>query len=406
VLSDPVSRALTWSTLGGALAKGLFFSISALFFTRVIGLSATSVGLGLTLAGAVGVAASFAAGYLADRIGAAPVLVVATVGQGAALLAYLAAANAVTFAGIACVAVGLQAAQRTAQSTLLARHFTGPDRVAVRARLRVITNVFIGIGTAGAALALLVDTAAAYRVAMVTIGILVLLSGIPLRGLRRTGSTVTRVTERGRSPLTDRGYLAVTALYTILSMQFGLLTVGLPLWVTGRTHAPAVTVAVLIAMNTVLVALFQVPASRGTHEVPLAGRAVFRASAALAVACGLYAAAVAGEPSIAVALLVAGGLAHAAGEVLCEAGSWGLAFELADPASAGAYQGVSTTGAALGNMLAPLVVTATAIDHGTAGWAFLAALFLAAGAGTLAVAKGMFRPAPALPERPEVEMRH
>jgi hypothetical protein len=293
----------------------------------------------------------------------------------------------VVFTGVACVAVGLQAAQRTAQWTLLATHFTGPDRVAVRARLRVITNVFIGLGTAGAALALLVDTPSAYTVAMVAIAALVLLSGIPLRGLRGVAARVSRVTEHGRSPLTDRRYLTVTALYTILAMQFGLLTVGLPLWVTGRTHAPAVTVAVLIALNTVLVAVFQVPASRGTHDIPVAGRAVFRASAALAVACGLYAAAVAGSPAIAVALLVMGGLAHAAGEVLCEAGSWGLAFELADPASAGAYQGVSTTGAALGNMLAPLVVTATAIEHGPPGWAVLAALFLAAGAGTLTIAR-------------------
>jgi MFS family permease len=399
-----VSRALTWSTSSGSLAKGLFFSVSALFFTRVIGLSATTVGLGLTVAGAVGVAASFAAGYLADRAGAAPVLVVATLGQGVALLAYIAAGNAVTFTAIACVAVGLQAAQRTAQSALLARHYTGPDRVAVRARLRVITNVFIGLGTAGAALALLVDTRAAYTIAMVTIGALVLLSGIPLRGLNKTGAKVTSVTERGRSPLTDRRYLAVTALYTILAMQFGLLTVGLPLWVTGRTHAPTVTVAVLIAMNTVLVAVFQVPASRGTHDVPVAGRAVFRASALLAVACGLYAAAVVRSPALAVALLVAGGLAHAAGEVLGEAGSWGLAFELADPASAGAYQGVSQTGAALGNMLAPLVVTATAIEHGTLGWSFLAVLFLAAGVGTLAIAKGMPRSAPVLPERQAMEV--
>jgi hypothetical protein len=98
---------------------------------------------------------------------------------------------------------------------------------------------------------------------------------------------------------------------------------------------------------------------------------------------------------------VIGGLAHAAGEVLCEAGSWGLAFELADPASAGAYQGISTTGAALGNMLAPLVVTATAIEHGPPGWAVLGALFLAAGAGTL----GISRQGAALRRRPELEKR-
>ncbi len=33
-------------------------------------------------------------------------------------------------------------------------------------------------------------------------------------------------------------------------------------------------------------------------------------------------------------------------------------------------------------MLAPAVVTGTAIAHGTPGWILLAAMFLAAGAGT------------------------
>src|SRR5436853_5997915 len=71
---EPTVRALTWATISASLAKGIFFSVSALFFTRVIGLSAASVGLGLTVAGAAGVAASFAAGYLCDRVGADRVL--------------------------------------------------------------------------------------------------------------------------------------------------------------------------------------------------------------------------------------------------------------------------------------------------------------------------------------------
>jgi len=42
---------------------------------------------------------------------------------------------------------------------------------------------------------------------------------------------------------------------------------------------------------------------------------------------------------------------------------------------------------AVGTMLAPLVVTATAIEHGTAGWAALAALFLIAGLSTLGLVR-------------------
>jgi hypothetical protein len=48
---------------------------------------------------------------------------------------------------------------------------------------------------------------------------------------------------------------------------------------------------------------------------------------------------------------------------------------------------VSQTSYAIGAMLAPLVVTATAIDHGAAGWAVLGAAFLVAGLLTFAIAR-------------------
>ncbi|WP_456599331.1 hypothetical protein [Blastococcus sp. SYSU DS0616] len=111
------------------------------------------------------------------------------------------------------------------------------------------------------------------------------------------------------------------------------------------------------------------------------------AGAMLAVACALYAAAGLGGVVVAVGVLVLAALAHTAGEMWGEAGSWGLAFELADERRAGAYQGVSQTGYALGAMAAPLVVTATAVEHGAAGWAVLGATFLVAGLLTLAIAR-------------------
>jgi len=172
-------------------------------------------------------------------------------------------------------------------------------------------------------------------------------------------------------------------------MQFSMLTVGVPLWVAGWTTAPAVTVAGLLALNTVIVSLLQVWAARGAHELPAAGRAVARAGALLALACGLYAVTDAGSAAVVVAVLTLAIVAHSLAEVLSEAGNWTLAFELADPGNAAAYQGVSQTGAALGSMLGPLVVTATAIRHGWAGWALLGAIFLAAGLATLGLARAV-----------------
>ncbi|MEJ3742616.1 MFS transporter [Actinomycetes bacterium KLBMP 9797] len=380
---DPVARALTWSTMSSALSKGVFFSVSVLFFTRVAGFTATTVGLGLTIAGAVAVGASLGAGYLARAVGARRVLLATTAGQGLALLAYLAVSTPAAFVAVACAAVSQQAMQRTALTTMIAECFTGPERVEVRARLRVVMNCFIGLGTALAALALAIGTRPAYLLAMASTAALLLVSALSLRRIVTPVRLDPPPAEHPRrSPLRDRTYLAATALNAVMTMQFGMLTVGVPLWVAGRTTAPPVTVAALLALNTVIVSLLQVWAARGARDLPAAGRSVARAGTLLALACGLYAAAAMGTVAVVVALLALATAAHSLAEVLSEGGSWTLAFELADPDNAGAYQGVSQTGAALGSMLAPLVVTATAIDHGRAGWAVLAVLFLAAGLST------------------------
>ncbi|MBG0568195.1 MFS transporter [Actinoplanes aureus] len=387
-ITSPIERALTWSTVTGSTAKGVLFGVSALYFTTVVGLSPGTVGAGLTLAGVTGIAAAFGAGHLCDRFGAHRVLIMAIAGHGAALAVYCFARTLIAFLIVACLAAGTQAAQRTAQATLLARHFTGPGRLETRARLRVATNVFVGAGSALAAGALAVGTATAYTTAMLVAAVLVLSSTVPLRALRglRHDDEPVAAQAAGRPPLRDRRYVAVAGLNAVITMQFGLLTVGMPLWVTAHTNAPAPTVALLLVLNTILVTLFQVRAARLVRDVPTAGRVVFRAALLLVLACLLYAAAAQGGAAIAVGVLVLAVLAHTAGEVLSEAGGWELAFELADPRNVGAYQGVSQTGFAIGTALAPAVVTSTVISHGTSGWLLLGVVFLSAGTGTYAVA--------------------
>ncbi|HEY0530558.1 MAG TPA: MFS transporter [Actinoplanes sp.] len=380
----PVEKALIVSTTTGSIAKGLMFSISSLYFTQVVGLRPAVVGAGLTVAGVAGMAASLAAGYLADRFGARRILLGATLAQGAALAAYGICRGMTAFLLVACVAVGAQGAQRTAQVTLLARAFQGAERANARARLRVATNVFVAVGSAAAAGPLTLGTKLAYEAAMLAAAALVLCSLLALRTLPVV-VVVARLASLG-PPLRDRRYLAVAALNGVITIQFGVLTVGLPLWVTGHTRAPAATVALLLVLNTALVALGQVRFTRRITDVRSAGRAVFRAVVLLLTACLLYAAAASGNAAAAACVLVPAVVAHSFGEILSEAGGWQLAFDLADPRDAGAYQGISQTGFALGTALAPATVTATAITHGTPGWIVLGALFLAAGAATAGIA--------------------
>ncbi|MFF0866824.1 MFS transporter [Nonomuraea sp. NPDC003560] len=391
--SDRVARSLTLSTMAFALSSGVFYTVSTLYFTLVIGLGVQTVGLGLGIAGGTGVLASYAGGWLADRVGAHRVQTVATGLNGLALLAYTFVSDAVVFTLIACTAVIMRSVGSSAKQAMLARWYPGPERVEIRARMRVVTNVFIGLGTGAAAAALLIGTAAAYRVAMVAAGVLLLAATVPLAGLGRQvpelAARMTAVRQRaasgGPSPLRDRRYVASVVCNAVVAMQFGLLTVGVPLWVA-TTDAPTAIVSVLLVLNTVVVAALQVRASRGTDDVRQAGLTVRRASWLLALACGLYALAAYGNVIVACVLFVLAAFAHTMGEILGEAGGWGMAFELADPRSAGAYQGLSQTGYALAAMVSPILAT-TAVEHRTAGWLALAALFVLAGTGAAAVAR-------------------
>ena len=195
----------------------------------------------------------------------------------------------------------------------------------------------------------------------------------------------------GRSPVRDPQYLVVVGLTSVFAVHFGLQTVGLPLWIASHTEVPSVMISVLLVLNTVLVALFQVRFARGATTVRSAARTMTRACVVLAVACGLYAAAAVGNVTLAVTVLVVAALVHAAAELWGEAGSWTLSFDLADERTAGAYQGLSTMGYAVATMVAPLLITTTVISHGPAGWAMLAGLFVLVG---LAFAVGARRWAP------------
>src|SRR3954468_7916632 len=65
----PLSRRLATQSLLFATAEGTFLTGSAVFFTQVVGLRATQVGLGLTVAGVVSFLLAYPAGKLTDRIG-------------------------------------------------------------------------------------------------------------------------------------------------------------------------------------------------------------------------------------------------------------------------------------------------------------------------------------------------
>lgn len=403
VREDHTLRRLLAVTLVDTVGRGAFFTLTTLYLTTIVGMAPVAVGIGLTIAGAVGVGSSLLFGHLADRLSSRAMLVWLHVAQGLALIAYVLVHDLTTLVITASVVTLAQQGGSSVRSAVIGRAFAGAERVRVRATMRTVTNIGIGLGTAGAAIPLAIGTGEAYRVAMVVAGVFFVSSAILLLGLpasridaapaerTETGTIVVPET-RSRSPYRDPRFLGVTALSGVFAIQFGLFEVAVPLWVVQHTIAPDVLVSPLLLVNTVVVVLLQVRMSRGTGTIIGAARSMRHAAWLMAVACGLWAGAgwVRGEgwgAALAAAIvLVVAALAHTLAEITSSAAGWSLSFELAPADRMGAYQGVYGTGYAVGAMAAPTVVTVAAIEGGTFGWVLLGAMFLVAALGTAAIA--------------------
>ncbi|GAB2684851.1 MFS transporter [Kribbella swartbergensis] len=376
----PAVRRLVVATLVNTLGNGLYFAIAALYLTRAAGLSVGQVGIGLTVAGLVGLLTSTPLGTVADRLGPNRAYVGFLVLQAITMTALTQVRSFPVYVVIAAATAIADSGQRGAKGALIAGVSPADQRVRTRAILRVATNIGMAAGMGLAGVVLAVDRREVYVVALLANAATYLITA----GLVRFGMPeVERVpSATGPSALTalrDRPFLVFVALDGILSMHAAMAQVAIPLWVATATDAPRWLIAVLLVLNSVAVVLLQIRVARGTEHLAGAARAGRRAGVLLAVACAVLALTDVTSGAVTIALLLVAALAHVLGEMLQSAGGWGISFELAPPGAHGQYQGAYAMGREAGDMIAPLLLTTLAINQGWPGWLLTALLFLTAG---------------------------
>jgi hypothetical protein len=189
-------------------------------------------------------------------------------------------------------------------------------------------------------------------------------------------------------------YLTVCVLNGLLMTYGAILTVGLPLWIVRRTHAPAWTVAGTFLVSTLLVVALQVRASRGTDTVPGAARGVRRSGALLLAACLVLASTRALPAPAAIIVLGAGSVLLTLGEVLQQAGGWSLSYGLAPEDRQGEYLGAFAMGTRIYDSLGPVLVTSLILGLGQLGWALLGLMYAILALGLSAAAHWASRALP------------
>ncbi|MDQ7802971.1 MFS transporter [Amycolatopsis sp. A133] len=373
-------RSLLWGRGVSALGDGLWFTIWALYFTRIAGLPPVTVGAGLAVASAVGMVAAVPLGALADRAGARPVLVALTLVRAVAMAGYLAVDGTWSFLAVTIPFTALATGGTAVRTALITGLVTEPaERVRVLARQRVAQHVGYAAGAGLGALVLTADTRWAYTVAIAgnAVSFLVLagatlLVPAPARTARPPGRPGTRVV------LGDRPYLAVAGATAVLSLCWAMLSAGLPLWLSGWTRLPLGLGGIVVVLSSVGIAVFQVPFARFARTVGQAARTAVVSGVVLAASCVLFATTAGGSGAGAVAVVVLAAVLHVVGELGYVAAAWGLSVRLMREDAKGAYQGVTEAATATVQMVAPGVFTLAVGGLGGPGWLLVAAVFLAA----------------------------
>lgn len=371
-------RLLALAQLSNSVGDGAYYVTSALYFTHVVGLTPAHVGLGLTVAWAIGSVAGVPLGRLADRHGPRGTSVLLALTTSAAVASFLFVRAFLPFVLAACLYATAQSGLAAARQSLLAGLVPQSERTGLLARLQATLNAGLAVGAALGGVALHAGTTRAYLTVFAMDAASFLACALLLWRLPRVEPVPTG--KDGRlMVLRDRPYVVVALLNTVLLLRMPLLSLGLPLWITERTTAPAWLVSALFVLNTAAVMLFQVRTARGVTGLGTAVRAVRRSGAVMFVTCAVFAVSAYGSsPWVAVTALLAGSVLLVVAEMLHSAGSWQLGFGLAPADRIGEYQGLFGTGVTVARTLGPLLLTALLVDWGTPGWAVLGGLILAA----------------------------
>jgi MFS family permease len=385
---SPVVKVLAVSNFARTVANGFLLSVTVLYFMRAVGVTAASVGLGMTAAAVLAMLVSIPAGQLSDRFGSRTTSVVFGVAQGVTVCCYALTGGPVGFLVVVALASMADAGGAAARGALIAEALPPAERVPARAYLQSVINVGLSLGTLLGGTALAADSASLYRVLLVCAGALFVAAGLMCLRLPRTRAGAASPGEERRHVLRDLPFVAVAVLNAVLVLGTdALLTVALPLWIAERTNAPVSLFAGLVFINTAMCVLFQVRMSKGAEDVAGGARAMRRAGILLAVCCACFALS-AGQPGwVAAGCLVVGAVVHVCGEMLHSAGSWALSYDLSPANAHGQYQGMFNLAQRVGGAVTPALTAVVIIGWGWPGWALFGTVLLAGGLATPAVAR-------------------
>lgn len=375
-----LERRLTVQSILSAFATGSFLTGTAVFFTKIVGLSAAQVGLGMSISGVVVLACSVPLGKVTDRLGAQRMWVLGSAIEAILYFIWPWLDGFWTFTLMLSVLAAVETGARAGRGAYTIEVFPRETRVRSMAFMRSARNVGYTLGAAAGGFALAIGTDTAIMAVPILTGALLVINAFMVRALptiARAGS-VEVVQLASPAGLRNKGFVILGICNGVLGTNQVLLNVVVPLWLVERTDAPPVLLAWLFGTNTVLAVLLQVPFAKGAHSVDGALRAARLCGWSFVISCAIIAVTHDTVGWVSIVLIWLGHVTITGAELWSSAAHWGWLAELSDPQRLGEYQGVFNLGYQVESIVGPALFTFLALTWGTPGWAVIAAIAVAA----------------------------
>ncbi|MFC4148095.1 MFS transporter [Micromonospora mangrovi] len=380
-----------------ATGSGMYLPLSLIYFHHTTGLPVGRVGAIVSAAAIVGLLANPLTGVLVDRFGARAVVVAGYLLRAAAFACYPFVHSAVPlFLAVMVVAFGDVSFSPSVHS-LVADIARGTTRDKLIAAQRSLRNAGLGAGGLLAGAALAVSDARAFTVIIATSAVAFTVAAALIRSIpvRRRQPDAVADTAPGdgvgyRLVVRNRPFLALALLNMFTAFGYMVLSVSLPIYVTMSLGQPPSLVGAVYAVNTIGIAVAQIPVTRALAHVRRSravatGASIFGVSFLSFAVLGMTAGG---------AVLMAGIFAATAiftvGELLHGATMSALVVNAAPEQTRGRHLAIYQLSWAVPSALAPAVLTALLAFSPTGMWFVLAA-------GVAVTAVGVLRLEPHLP---------
>jgi MFS family permease len=237
---------------------GLWFTVWAIFFTRIQGIAPVGMGLAVGLGGLIGLLAAPPVGVLADRRGPRNIFASVVLLRGIIMLAYLAVTNVWTLLLVTALFAAGQSSAAGVRVTLTYGLMPPRHQLRVLAQSRVVQHIAYAAGAGAGAYVLATDSRPFFIGAILVSGAAFAATAAMTLLLPSVPAIPAERQRAGTQAIRDIPYVAIMISTAALALCWAILSSGLPLWIAGHTEAPLWTAGVAVVISSVAIALFQV----------------------------------------------------------------------------------------------------------------------------------------------------